>query len=96
MGRLGTGRKIIEGEKFNRLTVVKQVGIKRTSRIVECKCDSNVWIEHLGETKTISQWAKIYNTPQNILRDRLSRCEWNLDIYNFKWKHDFLYLKEAV
>jgi hypothetical protein len=67
-----------------------------TSREQSLNNSNNHLIEHLGETKTILEWSEIYKMSYGTFWHRLKNCEFNLDIYNFKWKHDFLYLKEAV
>jgi hypothetical protein len=67
-------------------TKKEQANNRRTSRK----------IEHLGESKNVEEWAKIYNVNTKTLYGQLWRNEFNLDIVNFKYYHKFLYLKEAV
>lgn len=57
---------------------------------------NNHWIEHLGETKTIAQWADIYKTNQKTFWSRLWSCDYSMDVLNFRFYPQFLYLKEAV
>jgi hypothetical protein len=38
----------------------------------------NVWRTYQGETKTISQWARLYNLPMKTLWARLKRFGWSM------------------
>lgn len=51
-------------------TVKEQANNRRSCHIVE----------HNGEKHTISEWADIYHVNQVKLWDRLSRCDWNIEI----------------
>lgn len=52
------------------------------------------FIEHLGETKTIAEWAEIYQTSYTKFRDRLVRLsDSNMDVLIFKFYPQFLWTK---
>jgi hypothetical protein len=53
------------------------------------------FIEHLGEKKTIAQWAKKYQTKYETFRKRLIKSEWNIWILNCLYYPEFVYLKQA-
>jgi hypothetical protein len=39
----------------------------------------NVWKEYKGDSRTISQWARLYNLPKQALWYRLSRPGWSIE-----------------
>lgn len=79
---------VIIGETINNWTVISERKERGSSGSVyvlaKCVC---------GEIK---EWAKIYKSDYKIFWNRLKSCEWNMDILNFRFYHQFLYLKEAV
>lgn len=93
MGRRPNGKYSIERKNFNGdyckenccwATCLEQANNKR----------NNYLITHLGETKTMAQWAKLYKTKYTTFANRfLNLCDKNFDVLIFKFYPQFLYLK---